>query len=123
MAAPMLSPARLSQLLVEFVFLLLGALVIWLGLSGRIYFDRRSVPWLVISVGIAVWGLMALAKPGQLWAPGQKWNRGASLLLLGVIMLVITRVPFLWVGRLLALAGFILLIRGALGCLLILKQP
>jgi hypothetical protein len=123
MAAPMLSPARLSQLLVEFVFLLLGALVIWLGLSGRIYFDRRSVPWLVISVGIAVWGLMALAKPGQLWARGQKWNRGASLLLLGVIMLVITRVPFLWVGRLLALAGFILLIRGALGCLLILKQP
>jgi len=118
----MLSPARLSQLLVEFVFLLLGALVIWLGLSGRIYFDRRSIPWLVISVGIAVWGLMALAKLGQWWARGQKWNRGASLLLLGVIMLVITRVPFLWVGRLLALAGLILLVRGALGCLLILKQ-
>ena len=121
MTAPMLSPARLSQLLVEFVFLLLGALVIWLGLSGRIYFDRRSVPWLVISVGIALWGLMALAKPG--WARGQKWNRGASLLLLGVIMLVITRVPWFWVGRLLAVAGLILLVRGALGCLLILKQP
>jgi hypothetical protein len=118
----MLSPARLSQLLVEFVFLLLGALVVWLGLSGRIYFDRRSVPWLVISVGIAIWGLMALAKPGQFWVPWQKWNRGVSLLLLGVIMLVITRVPFPWVGRLLALAGLVLLVRGALGCLLILKQ-
>ena len=119
----MLSPVRLSQFMVEFVFLLLGALVIWLGLSGRIYFDRRGIPWLVISVGIAVWGLMALAKPGQFWARGQKWNRGTSLLLLGLIMLVITRVPFLWVGRLLALAGVVLLVRGALGCFLILKQP
>lgn len=118
----MLSPARFSQLMVEFVFLLLGALVVWLGLSGKIYFDRRSIPWLLISVGIAVWGLMALAKPGQWWARWQKWNRGLSLLLLGVIMLIITRVPFLWVGRLLALAGLVLLVRGVLGCLLILKQ-
>ena len=118
----MLSPARLSQLLVEFVFLLLGALVVWLGLSGRIYFDRRSIPWLVVSVGIAVWGLTALAKPGQFWARWQKWNRAVSLLLLGVIMLIITRVPFPWVGRLLALAGVVLLVRGALSCLLILKQ-
>lgn len=118
----MLSPARLSQLLVEFVFLLLGALVVWLGLSGRIYFDRRSIPWLVISLGIAAWGLMALAKPGEFRARWQKWNRGVSLLLLGVIMLIITRVPFPWVGRLLALAGVVLLVRGALSCLLILKQ-
>lgn len=118
----MLSPARFSQLMVEFVFLLLGALVVWLGLSGKIYFDRRSIPWLLISVGIALWGLMALAKPGQWWARWQKWNRGLSLLLLGVIMLIVTRVPFLWVGRLLALAGLVLLVRGVLGCLLILKQ-
>lgn len=118
----MLSPARLSQMLIEFVLLLLGALVVWLGISGRIYFDRRSIPWLVISVGIAVWGLMALAKPGQWWTHWQKWNRGLSLLLLGVIMLVITRVSFLWVGRLLALAGLVLLVRGALGCVLILRQ-
>jgi hypothetical protein len=118
----MLSPARLSQLLVEFVFLLLGALVVWLGLSGRIYFDRRSIPWLVISVGIAIWGLMALGKPGQFRTPWQKWNRGVSLLLLGLIMLIITRAPFPSVGRLLALAGVVLLVRGAFGCFLILKQ-
>jgi len=119
----MLSPARLTQLMVELIFLLLGTLVFWLGWNGRIYFDRRGVPWLVISVALIAWGLLALAKPGQWGARWQKWNRGASLALLGVLMLAISRVPFLWVGRLLALAGLLLLLRGILGSLLILKQP
>ena len=118
----MISPARLSQLMVELVFLLLGALVVWLGLNGRIYFDRRSVPWLVISIALLAWGLLALARPGQWWARWQKWNRGLSLVLLGTIMLAVTRVPFLWVGKLLALAGLVLILRGLLGAILILRQ-
>jgi len=119
----MLSPARLSQLMVELVFLLLGALVVWLGLNGRIYFDRRSVPWLIISVALLVWGLLALARPGQWWTLWQKWNRGLSLVLLGALMLAVTRVPFLWVGKLLAVAGLVLIVRGLLGAILILRQP
>ena len=115
----MLSPARLTQLLMEFVFLLLGALVIWLAANGRIYFDRHGVSWLVLSVALIAWGLLALAKPGQFWA---KWNRGGSLVLLGVVMLAISRVPFDWVVKLLALAGVILVARGILGSLLILRQ-
>jgi hypothetical protein len=118
----MLTPARLTELTVEIIFVLLGALVVWLGLNGRIYFDRRSIPWMVISVGVAAWGLLALGKPGQWWARWQKWNRAGSLILLGLLMLAITRVPFLWVGRLLALCGLVLLLRGVLGSLLILKQ-
>ena len=43
-------------------------------------------------------------------------------LLLGAIMLAISRVPFLWVGKLLAAAGLVLLIRSLLGSFLILKQ-
>ena len=118
----MLSPARLTQLLTELVFLLLGALVIWLAANGRIYFDRRGTGWLVLSVGLIAWGLLALAKPGQFWAKWQKWNRGGSLLLLGVVMLAISRVPFDWVVKLLAVAGFILMLRGIFGSLLILRQ-
>jgi hypothetical protein len=118
----MLSPARLTQLMVEMIFVLLGVLVVWLGLNGRIYFDRRSIAWLMISVGAVAWGLMALGKPGQWWVRWQKWNRGGSLILLGLLMLAITRVPFLWVGRLLALSGLVLLIRGALGSVLILRE-
>lgn len=118
----MLSPARLTQLLTEFVFLLLGALVMWLAANGRIYFDRRGTAWLAFSVGLIAWGLLALAKPGQFWAKWQKWNRGGSLVLLGAVMLSISRVPFDWVVKLLAVAGLILVARGVLGSFLILRQ-
>ena len=118
----MLSPARLTQLLTEFVFLLLGALVMWLAANGRIYFDRHAVSWLVVSVALIAWGLLALAKPGQFWAKWQKWNRGGSLVLLGAVMLAISRVPFDWVSKLLAAAGVIQLLRGVLGSFLILRQ-
>jgi hypothetical protein len=118
----MLSAARLTELMVELIFVLLGVLVAWFGVTGHINFDRRGINWLVISVGVIVWGLLALGKPGQWWVRWKKWNRGGSLILLGLLMLAITRVPFLWVGRLLALCGLVLLLRGVFGSLLILKQ-
>lgn len=118
----MLSPARLTRLMMEFVFLLLGALVMWLAANGRIYFDRHGMGWLVLSVTLVVWGLTALAKPGQFWAKWQKWNRGGSLVLLGVVMLAISRVPFAWVVKFLAVAGLILIGRGILGSFLILRE-
>jgi hypothetical protein len=118
----MLSPARWTQLAVEIIFLLLGLLVVWLGATGHINFDRRGMAWLVISVGVAAWGLLALGKPGEWWARLQKWNRGGSMVVLGLLMLTISRVPFAWVGRLLAVCGFVLIVRGVLGAVLILKQ-
>ena len=118
----MLSPARLTELMIEVVFLLLGALVVWLAVNQRIYFDRYSRGWLVLSVALVVWGLLALARPGQFWARWKKWNRGGSLVLLGLVMLAISHAPFEWVMKLIAAAGFILLLRGIFGSLLILRQ-
>jgi len=121
----MLSPARLTQLLTEFVFLLLGALLLWFAANQRIdfsRFDRHSTTWLILSVALIAWGLLALAKPSQFSAKWQKWNRGGSLVLLGVVMLSISRVPFAWVVKLFAAAGLILVVRGILGSLLILRQ-
>jgi hypothetical protein len=43
------------------------------------------------------------------------------LTLLGLVLLAISRVPFLWVGRLLALAGIVLMLRGLIGSALILR--
>ena len=118
----MLSPARMGQLIVEVIFLMLGVLVTWLGMTGHINFDRHGVYWLIIAIGVAAWGVLALARPGQWWMRWQKWNRGGSLVLLGLLMLAMSRAPFPWVGKLLAACGLVLALRGAIGAVLILKQ-
>jgi hypothetical protein len=119
----MLSPARLTQLTVELIFVLLGALVIWLGFHGQINFNPSSALWLAISIGSIAWGALALARPGEWRVRWQKWNRGGSMILLGLLMLAIGRVPYVMAGKFLAVCGLVLVLRGVFGSLLILRQP
>jgi hypothetical protein len=116
-----LTPERLFRFMIELVFVLLGSLVIWLGLARRVYVDRHSAAWLILSVALILWGLRALYKPGQWWLRWQNWTRGLSLSLLGVLMLVISRVPFLWVGPMLAAGGGLLVLRGLIAAFLIFR--
>jgi hypothetical protein len=44
------------------------------------------------------------------------------MVLLGLLMLGIERVPFAWVGRFLAICGIVLILRGVFGSVLILRQ-
>jgi hypothetical protein len=118
----MLSPARMTQVMMEVIFLMLGLLVVWLGASGRIYFDRRGVPVLILSIALITWGLLAFARPVGHWVRWEKWNRGISLVLLGFVLIAITRAPFLWVPKLLIAMGLILVLRGLIGSLLIFRQ-
>jgi hypothetical protein len=117
----MLTPERLFGLMIELIFVLLGCLVIWLGLVRRIYVDRHGAAWLILSVALIVWGLRPLYSPGEWWRRWQNWTRGLSLALLGVLMLVISRVPFLWVGPMLAAGGALLVLRGAMASYLIFR--
>ena len=117
----MLNPQQVLRATIELIFVLLGGLVIWLGLSGQIFFDRRKPAWLILSAALILWGLRALYKPGQWWSRWEHWTRGISLVLLGVVMLAIARAPFLWVGRLLAVAGVLLVLRGIMGSVLIFR--
>src|SRR5256885_1805363 len=113
----MLTPERLLRLMIELIFVSLGGLLMWLGLAGPAHgrtVDRHGVPWLVLSVALIVWGLRALYGSGQ-------WTRGLSLALLGVLMLVISRVPFPWVGPMLAAGGALLALRGMIASYLILR--
>jgi hypothetical protein len=116
-----LMPERLFRFTIELIFVLLGFLVIWLGLARRIYVHRHSAAWVILSVALILWGLRALYKPGQWWARWQNWTRGLSLSLLGVLMLVISRVPFLWVGPMLAAGGGLLVLRGLIAAFLIFR--
>ncbi len=117
----MLKPQQVLRITIELIFVLLGGLVIWLGLSGQIFFDRRKPAWLVLSAALILWGLRALYTPGQWWSRWEHWTRGLSLTLLGVVMLAIARVPFLWVGRLLAVGGALLVLRGLMGSVLVFR--
>jgi hypothetical protein len=117
----MFTPQQLLRIIIEIIFVLLGALVVWLGLSGHILFDRRTPGWLVLGVAVLLWGLRALYKPVPWWSRTEQWTRGLSLALLGLVMLAISRVPFIWVGRLLAFAGLLLVVRGLIGSALILR--
>jgi hypothetical protein len=120
----MLTPQHLLRIVIEMIFVLLGGLVVWLGLTGQVFFvffDGRKLPWLILSIALILWGLRALYKPGSSWARWEHWTRGLSLTLLGVVMLAISRVPFLWVGRLFALAGLLLILRGLIASFLVLR--
>src|SRR5467141_1213022 len=108
----MLTPERLLRFMIELIFVLLGFLVIWLGLARRIYVDRHSTAWLFLSVALILWGLRALSKPGQCWCRWQNGSRWLSLSLLGVLRWVISRVPFAWVGPMLAAGGGLRVLRG-----------
>jgi hypothetical protein len=114
----MLTPERLLRFTIELIFLLLGVLVAWLALTRRIFVDRHSKAWLILSAALILWGLRALYKPGQWWARWENWTRGLSLLLLGLLMLVITRVPFAWVEPMIAAGGAVLVLRGVIGAAL-----
>ena len=111
----MLSTDRFLRVIVELLFVFLGGLVVWLGLTGHIFFNRRSLGWLGISVILVLWGARGLYKPAKFLSRGENWVRGVSLVLLGAVMLVISRVAFGLVGPLLALAGVILVLRGSAG--------
>ncbi len=114
----MLTPDRLFRLANELIFLLLGALLAWIGATDRIFFDRRSVAWAILSVAMILWGLRALAAPEQRWQRWQSRIRGLSLMLTGALMLAIARVPFPWVAPLLITAGVLLALRGVSGVFL-----
>ena len=117
----MLTTDRLLRVVIELMFVLLGVLVVWLGVTGRIYVDRGTAPWMILSVALILWGLYAFYRPGRAWLRGERWTRGLSLILLGIVMLAIARAPFLWVGKLFALAGLVLVLRGLVGSVLVLR--
>lgn len=117
----MLKLDRLLQLLIELTFALLGGLIVWLGFTNHIFFDRNGVQWLVLSIALILWGLRALYKPGQWWARWQIWTRGLSLILVGIVMQAISHASILWVGKLLALVGVLLGLRGIIGARLVFK--
>ncbi len=126
----MLSLAKLFRLLTESVFVLLGVLLVWVAMTGRYFFPRRAPAWIglgafLIYLGafLIYWGLRAGWRTGQTASPRESLVRGASLALVGAMMLGIAWLPFAWVAPLLGAAGAILVLRGLVTAVLVARSP
>ncbi len=108
----MLSPANLFRVLNELVFILLGVLLVWVAVTGRFYFPRRGPAWIGLGAFLVYWGLRAWLRAGRSAPRGEAAVRGASLALVGAMMLAIALLPFRWSAPLLGAAGAILAVRG-----------
>jgi hypothetical protein len=105
----------LFRLLTEMIFALAGALLLWVAVTGRYWFNPRGSAWLVLAVILVFWGLrtwrrarLTAVRSGRMTA-----RIGAgSLVVVGLVMLVVAWMPLSWAGLLLALAGAAFVVRG-----------
>jgi hypothetical protein len=123
----MLKPANLFRMMTEFIFILLGGFLAWVGLSGRLdpgNFNPRGPAWLGLGAVLIYWGARTWAKTARAARTADRAAAqvgGASLILVGVMMLSLMFVEFRRVGIVFAAAGMILALRGILAAVLSLR--
>ena len=123
----MLKPANLFRMMTEFIFILLGGFLAWVGLSGRLdpgNFNPRGPAWLGLGAVLIYWGARTWAKTARAARTSGRTVEqvgGASLILVGFMMLSLVFVEFRRVGIVFAAAGIILALRGILAAVLSLR--
>jgi hypothetical protein len=107
---------------IEVILALLGGFILWLALVTHKYPDRHSQSWLIVSVALMIWGAFTVLRARGLRTYLVDRVGGFSLILVGGLMLVISRVPFPWVMPLFAATGGLLVLRGLAGCVLVSRR-
>jgi hypothetical protein len=123
----MLKPANLFRIMTEFIFVLLGGVLAWLGLSGRMElgnFNPRGPAWLGLGAVLIYWGARSWAKTARAARTSDRTVTqvgGASLILVGLMMLSLAFVEFHLVAIVFIAAGTILALRGIVAAVLSLR--
>ena len=120
----MLNPANMFRMMTEFIFILLGGFLIWLGLNNRFMFNPKSPAWLGLGAVLIYWGVRAWTKTARAARTSERTVArigGTSLIVVGFMMLGLVFVEFRWVGMALALAGGVLALRGLAAAILSLR--
>ena len=123
----MLNPANLFRMVTEFIFILLGGVLVWIGISGRLdpyTFNPRKPAWLALGAALIYWGARAWTKTARAARTSDRLAAqvgGVSLAVVGLLMLSLVLVEIRWVGYVLAAAGMILAFRGILAAVLSLR--
>ena len=111
----MLNPANLFRMMTEMIFVLLGGILAWVGLSSRFIFDPRKPAWLGLGAVLVYWGARAWMKTQRVARTAERTVArvgGPSLAIVGLMMLSLMLVELRWAGTMLALTGGVLVLRG-----------
>jgi len=110
------------RLFIEVIVALLGGFILWLALVTHKFPDRHSTSWLAVGALLMVWGAITVLRARGLRTYLVDRVGGFSLILVGGLMLVISRAPFNWVLPLFAAAGGLLILRGLVGSVLVSRR-
>jgi hypothetical protein len=105
------------RLMTEMVFMLAGALLLFVGLTGRYMagFNARGPSWLLLAVILIFWGARTWRRARLIAVRSLRLAAqlgGVSLMLVGAIMLSLPWMQLGYIGPLLAAAGAIFIARG-----------
>jgi hypothetical protein len=109
------SPSHLFRVVNEFVFMLVGALLVLFALTGPYLFNPRRPGWIGLSLVLVLWGFGTWRRAHLSRIAAERLVTkigGASLALAGLIMLSLSWAPFRWAGWLLLATGGVFVLRG-----------
>jgi hypothetical protein len=118
----MLTTAKLFSLFSEFVVLLLGGLLIFIALTRPVGLPARPLALVLVGVLLMYMAMRAWMRREPSAVRSQTHIRAGSLVLVGLLILGITLLPLRFANLLLGLAGCVLLLRGLLGSVVIVRQ-
>jgi hypothetical protein len=106
---------RLFRIVNETIFVVIGALLLWVALAGRYLFDPRQPSWLILAAVLIAWGIYTWNRARKVAVPRTRLGMrigGSSVALVGLIMASLAWAPFAWAGPLLGAAGGVFVLRG-----------
>ena len=119
--ASMLNPATLFRLFNELIVLLLGALLILLAVTRGVALPARPSALIALGVFLVYWGLRAWMRPDPSSSRTQAIIRAGSLALVGFLVMGIPLLPLRHATLVLAVAGGLLVVRGILCVVLLMR--
>jgi hypothetical protein len=112
------------RMLNELIFVLLGGLMVWIGLAYHFFFDPRRPGWILLGALLILWGGRGWWRAPRIAVASLRAIariRGASLILVGAVMISLEWLEFRWTGVALAVVGGILIARGLASAALALR--
>jgi hypothetical protein len=117
------STANLFRILSEFIFLLLGGLMILIAATRPIGLPAYPAALVILGVVLIYWGVRTSMRPSPTEDRWPTRIRAGSLVLVGLLVLGIRYSPLRDASLLLSIAGGLLVLRGLAVALLLVRRP